>query len=77
MDFNFQIKNLSGLYYNGRNSNGVNWSKDSGLKVYHNVVMANMDALSLAKMYGTMIIVKRSLINGKWIEKPLKTVNRK
>lgn len=75
MEYNFQIKNRQGQYYNGRNDQ-LKWINESGRKVYNNLSCAYADANSIVKSVGYVVIVKRMLINGTWKEMVLKTINR-
>lgn len=79
MEFYFQIKDsVNGNYYNGRNGNGITWTKDAGKKMYHNIPCCHDDATSILKHSmggrGSVIIVKRYKVNDKWLESVLKVV---
>ncbi len=81
MEYYFQIKDtLNGYYFNGRNSMEQNWVREAGKKQYKNIAMCHQDAHSIvnSKMGGrnSVVIVKRYNNGIKWIETPVKVINK-
>jgi hypothetical protein len=80
MEFYYQIRkngNPLGAYWNGRNTYSESWVNEAGKKVYNNLTMCMTDAVTLAKYYCSIVIVKRmKLPNGKWKELPLKVISK-
>lgn len=82
MEYYFQIKDsLNGHYFNGRDAMEVNWVNDAGRKQYKNIAMCHQDANRIvnSKMGGrkSVVIVKRYNNGIKWLETPIKVINKK